>query len=276
MGVKVIDFTGGEPLLHQKLPEFLSIAKRLGFITTITTNTLLYPKYAEQLKGKIDMLHFSLDSADKAKHDESRGVACYDFLIKSIEIAKSLGEKPDILLTVFEKNVHEIQEVYEKISLPNDLVLILNPIFDYAQIAKNDVLSNETLNTLKKWAKKKKVYLNEAFLTLREDGGNHIDNPVCKAASATLVISPSNELIVPCYHLGEKKFPIEKKIEEVYYSKEVQKYVQLEGKLPECEGCVINCYMQPSFAVEINKYFWKALPSTLKYNFMKGTWKNLF
>lgn len=276
MGVKVIDFTGGEPLLHQKLPEFLSIAKRLGFITTITTNTLLYPKYAEQLKDKIDMLHFSLDSADKAKHDESRGVACYDFLIKSIEIAKSLGEKPDILLTVFEKNVHEIQEVYEKISLPNDLVLILNPIFDYAQIAKNDVLSNETLNTLKKWAKKKKVYLNEAFLTLREDGGNHIDNPVCKAASATLVISPSNELIVPCYHLGEKKFPIEKKIEEVYYSKEVQKYVQLEGKLPECEGCVINCYMQPSFAVEINKYFWKALPSTLKYNFMKGTWKNLF
>lgn len=276
MGVKVIDFTGGEPLLHQKLPEFLSIAKRLGFITTITTNTLLYPKYAEQLKGKIDMLHFSLDSADKAKHDESRGVACYDFLMKSIEIAKSLGEKPDILLTIFEKNVHEIQEVYEKISLPNDLVLILNPIFDYAQIAKNDVLSNQTLNTLKKWAKKKKVYLNEAFLTLREDGGNHIDNPVCKAASATLVISPSNELIVPCYHLGEKKFPIEKKLEHVYYSKEVQKYVQLEGKLPECEGCVINCYMQPSFAVEINKYFWKALPSTLKYNFMKGTWRNLF
>ena len=276
MGVKVIDFTGGEPLLHQKLPEFLSIAKRLGFITTITTNTLLYPKYAEQLKGKIDMLHFSLDSADKAKHDESRGVACYDFLMKSIEIAKLLGEKPDILLTIFEKNVHEIQEVYEKISLPNDLVLILNPIFDYAQIAKNDVLSNQTLNTLKKWVKKKKVYLNEAFLTLREDGGNHIDNPVCKAASATLVISPSNELIVPCYHLGEKKFPIEKKLEDVYYSKEVQKYVQLEGKLPECEGCVINCYMQPSFAVEINKYFWKALPSTLKYNFMKGTWRNLF
>ena len=50
LGVKVIDFTGGEPLLHRQLPEFLQYAKKLKFITTVTTNTLLYPKYAERLK----------------------------------------------------------------------------------------------------------------------------------------------------------------------------------------------------------------------------------
>jgi hypothetical protein len=49
----------------------------------------------------------------------------------------------------------------------------------------------------------------------------------------------------------------------------------LEGRLPQCEGCTINCYMQPSFAVETSKYFWEALPSTLKYNWEKGTWKRL-
>ena len=62
LGVRVIDFTGGEPLLHRELPEFLALAKEMGFITTVTTNGMLYPKYAEKLKGKIDMLHFSLDS----------------------------------------------------------------------------------------------------------------------------------------------------------------------------------------------------------------------
>ncbi len=276
MGVKVIDFTGGEPLLHRELPQFLALAKKYGFITTVTTNTLLYPKYAEKLKGNIDMLHFSLDAPTKEAHDKSRGVACFDHLVQSIDIAKKLGERPDILFTVFESNVHQIQEVYDKFIIPNNLVLILNPVFDYGEIATEDLLSEKALETLTNWGKKKNIYINDAFLALRKDGGNHIDNPVCKAGSTTIVISPSNELVVPCYHLGEKKFTIQNNLQKLYKSNEVQRLIKLEGKLPACEGCVINCYMQPSFSVEVNKYWWKALPSTLKYNRMKGTWKNLF
>jgi hypothetical protein len=110
---------------------------------------------------------------------------------------------------------------------------------------------------------------------LREDGGNQIKDPVCKAASTTIVISPTNELVLPCYHLGNQSFPIKGQLEMVYQSNEAQKLIALEGKLPECQGCTVNCYMQPSFAVEVNKYFWSALPSTIKYNWMKGTWKRM-
>ena len=67
LGVKIIDFTGGEPLLHRDLPFFLQTAQEMGFITTITTNTLLYPKRAHDLRGKVDMLHFSLDAATDRK-----------------------------------------------------------------------------------------------------------------------------------------------------------------------------------------------------------------
>ena len=119
------------------------------------------------------------------------------------------------------------------------------------------------------------MYLNDGFIQLRKDGGNHIENPVCKAATTTIVISPENELVLPCYHLGTKSYPINGNLQQLYYSPEVEKLKQLEGRLPACEGCTINCYMQPSFAVNINKYFWKALPSTLKYNYNKGTWKRL-
>ena len=55
----------------------------------------------------------------------------------------------------------------------------------------------------------------------------------------------------------------------------VKQQLELEGKHSACEGCVINCYMQPSFAVNMNKYWWLALPSTLKYNVMKDTWKKM-
>ncbi len=248
----------------------------MGMITTVTTNCLLYPKYAERLKNKVDMLHFSLDSPDEDAHNKSRGVKCFDKVVESIAIAKKLGERPDILFTVFENNIELIERVWREFTQPNNLMLILNPVFDYNNVETGEKLSDESLNKLLWWGKQKNVFLNEAFITLRKNGGNDINNPICKAASSTIVISPENKLVLPCYHLGSKEFPINNNLHTLYNSTDVQNIVALEGKLKECEGCTINCYMQPSFSVEINKYFWKALPSTLKYNFIKGTWKNLF
>ncbi|WP_421827952.1 radical SAM protein [Larkinella sp.] len=276
LGVRVIDFTGGEPLLHRQLDDLLREAKNLGLITTITTNGLLYPKYAERLHGLVDMLHFSLDSPIAEEHDKSRGVKCFDKVMESIAIAKKLGERPDILFTVFEHNVHQIKQLHEEICLPNDLVLILNPVFEYNDVETGGGFSEKTLQEMTWWGKQKNVYLNDAFIQLRRDGGNHVDDPVCLAGSTTLVISPENKLVLPCYHLGLKDLPIDGKLYDLYRSDEVQKLIALEGRLPGCEGCAINCYMQPSFAVEMNRYWWKALPSTLKYNRIKGTWKQLF
>ncbi len=276
LGVSVIDFTGGEPLLHPKLPEILVIAKNLNFITTVTTNTLLYPKKAESLAGLIDMLHFSLDSSVAEEHNQMRGVNCFEHVMDSIKIAVELGEKPDILFTVFKDNIEQIAPVYEQIVLPNNLIMILNPAFEYNGLGVDDALSLEQIKELSIWGRKSKVYLNQAFIELRKNGGNSVNSPVCKAASTTVVISPENELVLPCYHLGKKSFKITSSLKDLYASTEVKNLIKSEGKLPECEGCTINCYMQPSFSVELNKYWFKALPSTLKYNYYKGTWKQLF
>ncbi|WP_019947563.1 radical SAM protein [Hymenobacter aerophilus] len=275
LGVSVVDFTGGEPLLHRQIHEFVGLAHDMGFITTLTTNCLLYPKYAERLRGKVDMLHFSLDSSEKEVHDRGRGVACFDFVLESIRVARELGERPDVLFTVFRQNLADLERVYEQITRPNKLVLILNPAFEYGDVETGEQLTTEELDYLSAFGKRPGVYLNEAFIQLRRDGGNHVAAPVCRAASTTLVVSPSNELVLPCYHLGEQKFPIEGRLFDLYNSAEVKQLAALEGRLPACEGCTINCYMQPSFAVETSKYFWQALPSTLKYNWDKGTWKRM-
>ena len=124
LGVKIIDFTGGEPLLHTGLHDLLAMAKERGFFTTVTTNGLLYPKRAQALAGLVDLLHFSIDSSDPAEHDASRGVRCVDKLMASIETALALGEHPDLLFTVTNDNVHQLAEVYERIAYPNRLVLI--------------------------------------------------------------------------------------------------------------------------------------------------------
>jgi len=274
LGVRVIDFTGGEPLLHRQLPEFLGLAKQMGFITTVTTNTLLYPKYAASLKGKIDMLHFSLDSPIEEEHNASRNVKCFDKFMESLALAKSLGERPDVLFTVTASNIHHIRQVYETISQPNKLVLILNPVFEYKQVGGS--LDTAQLEELSAWGHKKQVYLNQAFISLRKNGGNQVSKPVCRAASSTVVISPENKLIMPCYHLGLEEFDINDRLLEVRKSKKVQEYMGMEGKHKGCQGCTVNCYFQPSFAVELNSYWLQSLPSTLKYAMDKQMWKTMW
>ena len=276
LGVKIIDFTGGEPLLHREVDLLLKEAKKLGFITTITTNALLYPKWAERLKGLVDMLHFSLDSPLEEEHNQSRGVSCFSHVQDSIQIAKSLGEKPDILFTVFEHNLHHLETMWKEYAVEKNLVLILNPAFEYNQVETGKNLSANQLEELRKWGKKKNVFLNEAFIQLRLDGGNQINNPVCKALTTTVVISPEDELVLPCYHLGIDSLPINGKLLELYHSEKVESMKKLEGRLPGCQGCTVNCYMQPSFTSNLNRYWFLSAPSALKYNWIKGTWKGLF
>ncbi len=263
LGVKVIDYTGGEPLLHSDLPYFLEKAKELGFITTVTTNGLLYPKRAKSLAGKVDMLHFSLDSIHEKKHNQSRKVDCFSFVQESLALAKQLGERPDILFTLTEDNIEEIPELYAQYYQKEGFNLILNPIFEYAGLGSS--LSESTLKALKVWCHKPGVYLNEAFLDLRLNGGNDISAPVCRAASTTIVISPENKLVMPCYHLGIKELEIGEDLAALWKSKAVQDWVVQEGKLPGCAACTVNCYMEPSFSVEWGPYFRKSLPSTLAY-----------
>jgi len=75
--------------------------------------------------------------------------------------------------------------------------------------------------------------------------------------------------------LSEKQFKIDGDLFGLMQNEDVIEALSMEGRYSGCQGCTINCYMQPSFAVEVNKYWWQSLPSTLKYSWAKGTWKAL-
>ncbi len=266
LGVKFIDLTGGEPLLNPHIAEMTEHARALKMQTSITTNTLLYAKYAEKLAGKVNLLHFSLDSPDEEEHNKIRGVESYKSVFESIELAKSLGEFPDILFTVTNETYKKLPRMYE-IAVKHDLVLLVNPVFSYFG---NPGLSSEALDFVEEFVKgKSNAYLNKAFIDLRRDGGNHIDQPKCKAVSRVMVISPMNEVVLPCYHFMRKTIPIEKSISDVMKSDEYQYYKSMEGRFDFCEGCTVNCYFEPSFAFPTDKYAVAALPSKIKYGYQK-------
>ncbi len=266
LGVKFIDLTGGEPLLHKDIAEMARFAHSLKMQTSITTNGLLYPKFADALVGNINLLHFSLDSPDEEEHNKIRGVNCYRSVLESIEIAKSLGEFPDILFTVTNDTFYKLPQMFE-LAKKYDLILIINPVFSYFG---NPGLNNDALNYIEEFAKDKSdVYLNDSYIRLRRNSGNDINKPLCKAVSRVIVISPYNEIILPCYHFANERVLIDRPIKEIRKSERIQYYKKMEGRFDFCQGCTVNCYFEPSFAFPTNSYGIISLNSKLKYSYNK-------
>jgi MoaA/NifB/PqqE/SkfB family radical SAM enzyme len=265
LGVRFIDFTGGEPLLYPHIAEVVAEAKRFGMRTSITTNGLLYAKHAHALKGKVDLLHFSLDSADPAEHDGLRGVACFDAVINGIDLAKSLGERPDLIFTVTESNYRQLPAVYE-IAAQHGLILLINPVFQYF---KDEKLPVEILDFTEQAARRPLAYLNPSFISLRRRGGNDPQHPLCKAVSRVIVISPYNEILLPCFHFHYEKIPIGEDLLAAYRSPRIGWHRRHEGRHAFCKGCTINCYFEPSFAFPTNMLSIASIPSKFKYGWNK-------
>jgi MoaA/NifB/PqqE/SkfB family radical SAM enzyme len=266
LGVKFLDLTGGEPLLHKNIVEMVEFANSKKLQTSITTNGLLYHKYAKRLAGKVNLLHFSLDSPTEEIHNKIRGVDCFQSVIKSIELAKQLGEFPDILFTVTNETFESLPEMHQ-LALKYDLVLIVNPVFSYFGTPG---LTDNAIEYIENFIKgKSNIYLNQAYLELRKNGGNKREKPLCKAVSRVIVISPDNEIILPCYHFGNERIKIDRPIKEIRNSLKLKELMKMEGRFDFCEGCTVNCYFEPSFAFPTNRYGLISLPSKIRYSYHK-------
>ncbi len=264
LGARFVDFTGGEPLLHQDLPELLVKAQNRGFRTSVTTNTILYPERAKELKGKIDLLHFSLDATCASMHDHLRRAPAFEQVLISLDIARQIGETPDILFTVTPETISFLP-LMVKLASSLQFILIVNPIFSPH---RHHRLYEDNLRFIEKFKKYPYVYINTAFHTLRRQGGNQISKPRCRVMASTIVISPDNQLMLPCFHRRQLQIPLHNNLDEIWLHQRV-KYLAWQGRLSVCAGCIINCYFDPSFCYKVDRLFFQSLSAKIKYAFVK-------
>ena len=275
LSIRFVDFTGGEPLLHDDLAAMLAEAKKLGLQTSVTTNGVNYPSIARDLKDKIDFLHFSLDALDAAVHDALRGRRAFHQVMENIDIARTLGEKPDLLFTVTEKNLGQIKPL-ARFARALGLMLIVNPLFSFSLPHQPELA---VLNELGKYAATPFVYINTAFHRLRLRGGNQRNSPRCRAMSSTMVISPDNQLLLPCYHFCRQKISIstdldlqisrQNDLEQIRKTARWKFFSRGQGRFPFCQGCHLNCYADPSFLYVVDEYFWESLEAKMRYSWDK-------
>ncbi len=242
LGVTILDFTGGEPFLYPHLTEALRLAKKYKFYTSVTTNCILYPKYAEKIKGLTDILNFSFDSVDEHEHNKIRGVRCFDKVMESIEISKRLKQKMYLFHNVTNETCKDVDKIVD-FAQRNRCTLKLSTCFDYFG---NEAVSNKVASAVEEFAHEPYVIVDHAQLELIRRGGNSIKKPLCRAISSTVIISPDNYLLLPCYHHYCEKIKINNNLYEVYNSDKVKKLKKQEGTFSFCDKCTIGCYFKNS------------------------------
>ncbi|MDR3615162.1 MAG: radical SAM protein [Candidatus Obscuribacterales bacterium] len=266
LGVKVVDFTGGEPLIYKHLPQVLKAAKEMGFFTSIANTGTLYPRMAKEIAGLVDDLKFSLSTTDSSEYAKERGIDGYEKVIAAIKLAKSLGEQPSIIATATPESIGGMEKVI-RLAQELGVVVLLGPVFDFCE---NELLAAEGIKEIKRLAEYDNVCVNWAFLQFYLDGGNQISKPRCRAISSVVVVSPDDHLLLPCYHMHDEQLKIQHEngrsnLDEMWHSMHVQDKRKKEGSWAFCQNCTIWCYFETSFLWPPDKYFFLNLKS-------KGQW----
>lgn len=264
-GCKFVDFTGGEPLLHPDLPRMLQKARSHGFFTSVTTNTILFPKRVHELAGLIDLLHFSIDADNQSLNDDIHGSESYQAVMESVPLALANNLVPDLLFTYSDENIDSFKGIAEY-AAKHRLVVILDPVFS---IDGCDRVQPQTHRKALQYSRRPGVYLNQAHLYLRKTGGNNISKTGCRAVSSTLVILPDNKLALPCYHHREQALKIETNLIDCFDHPQRIEAIKKQGTYSFCKGCHINCYFDPSYTYQINLLYIMSMGAKIKYAFDK-------
>lgn len=120
-GASALLLSGGEPLLHPRLPQILQRATEQGLKVTISTNgTRITPDYARLFKELgVAYVGISLDGIGEV-HDRFRGVkGAFDGAIRGFRLCEEVGQKTGLRLTLTRNNVQSMGQILQFIEEQN-------------------------------------------------------------------------------------------------------------------------------------------------------------
>ena len=105
LGVSVINFVGGEPLLRPDLPDIIrSVDKDFSTTILFTNGWHLEVRAAELKRAGLDSIYVSIDAADSHRHDTFRGKpGLFKRALAGVQKAKKLGFSLGISTTMTPK-----------------------------------------------------------------------------------------------------------------------------------------------------------------------------
>ncbi|MFP4170792.1 MAG: radical SAM protein [Methanomassiliicoccales archaeon] len=116
MGIPVLAFSGGEPLVRKDIMQLAGRAAEHGMYVSMATNgTLITEEKAREMKeAGVEYLQISLDGASAESHDDFRGIpGAFDRTVQGIRNAVKEGFFVNIATTATKANLEEIPSIID-------------------------------------------------------------------------------------------------------------------------------------------------------------------
>ncbi|HEY5556406.1 GTP 3',8-cyclase MoaA [Acetobacterium sp.] len=213
MGIDKIRLTGGEPLVRHGIVE---LVKEIGQIPgikdlTMTTNGILLPKYAKDLKAAgLTRVNISLDTFDAEKFHKITRLGHVEDVFAGIKAAKEVGLSPIKINVVLINGFNDDEiETFVNYTMDNEVdvrFIELMPLGQSSDFAEHKYLSNDEVlkrvPELQPFNEKEKSGPAEYYQLPGAKGRVGLINPIskhfCKECNRIRVTTDGK--IKPCLH----------------------------------------------------------------------------
>lgn len=258
---EMIRFTGGEPLLHPHIIDFIKKGKSEGYKTSIITNGYLLPTQAEKIANSgLDQIIISIDGSKPEIHDKLRGLPNgLERIKKGINKIKKINPKIIIRANtvVSDFNINDLCDLYSmlnELSFDSWSIIPIRPTEDpntkwnVKNIEYNKKAYQEFLNIKEKypniqllgysgnWAgsseeEVNKTFRNEFRITPKDK---------CYLVDLVRFYIPDKKLIVPCNCVAHRIHQIETEYEkekDIFYKSDIMASWLKDNASTHCTGC---------------------------------------
>jgi MoaA/NifB/PqqE/SkfB family radical SAM enzyme len=270
-GKPVMSLTGGEPLLHQQIFEFIKELKSRGFYCTLTTNGWLLEAKAVQLcKSNLDLLVVSIDG-ERQTHDRIRSSGSYEKAVNGIQELLKQHDRPvvGISTVINDLNSKALENTYilaqnlgvdilnfnhlwiqtEKMIKAQDEVTDLHETGQVLwDVSTQSIDSDRIFKAIRSMHKKKHNFLLHAYPEMnREETGIYYNQPeelvkfgYSRCAWQVTRIYPDGEVgICREYHAGNVNDQPLREIWNNQKYRNFRKYLARNGTCPICSRCCL-------------------------------------
>ena len=258
---EMVRFTGGEPLLHPNIIDFIKKCKDNNYETSIITNGYLLPNLAKELaEVKLNYIIISIDGSKDEIHNKLRGLPNGLRRIKE-GIAKIRELNPDVVIrantVVSDLNIDNLNDLYKMLDeLHFDAwsIIPIRPTEDPNTKWNVDNLKHNIIK-YKEFLNEQKIHSNIDLLGYSSNWAGVTDEEIVKTFSNQYRVIPKDkcnlvdyvrfyipdkEIVVPCncaaHRIHQIQADYERETDMFEKSKIMADYLRDNGP-SICSGC---------------------------------------
>ena len=257
-GAPIVAIAGGEPLIHEKMPQIVSgLIKRKRFVYLCTNGLLLKARIREYAPSPYLTLSIHLDG-DRETHD---ALACrqgvFDAAVEAVRLACTRGFRVTINCTLYEGVVaQDVSGFFDFVMSLGVEGMMVSPAYRYSQAPQKDIFlmrarSIRLFRNILKLSKGRNWKFNQSILFLDFLAGN-------QAYECTPWGNPTRNIFGwqrPCYLLTKEGYAPSFKalLEETNWDH------YGNGRNPKCANCMLHSGFEPTAVNDAFTHPFKAL-----------------